>query len=104
MLIEGNWRDAASGRTFATEDPATGESLATVPEGTAEDVDRAVVTARRAFDEGPWRSMPLSDRARIIWRIGELIIEHSQELAQLETLDAGMSLAVALAAGVPVAG
>jgi phenylacetaldehyde dehydrogenase len=103
LFIDGNWVDAASGRTFETPDPATGETLAHVAEGDAEDIDRAVRAARRAFDEGPWSRMTPSERGRIIWRIGDLILEHADELAQLESLDNGKPYAVALAADVPLA-
>src|SRR5271170_3744838 len=89
LFIDGEWVDAASGRTFETPNPATGETLATVAEGDAEDIKRAVKAARRAFDDGPWSRMTPSDRGRIIWRIGELILAHADELAQLETLDNG---------------
>jgi phenylacetaldehyde dehydrogenase len=54
LFIDGKWAGAASGKTFETPDPATGETLARVAEGDAEDIDRAVRAARRAFDEGPW--------------------------------------------------
>ena len=57
MFINGQWVDAASGRTFETPNPATGEALARVAEGDAEDIDRAVRAARRAFDGGPWGRM-----------------------------------------------
>jgi phenylacetaldehyde dehydrogenase len=103
LFINGQWADAASGRTFATPNPATGETLAHVAEGDAEDINRAVRAARRAFEEGPWSRMTPSERGRIIWRIGDLILEHTQELAQLESLDNGKPEAVAAAADVPLA-
>ena len=103
LFINGQWADAASGRTFETPNPATGETLARVAEGDAEDVDRAVRAARRAFDEGPWGRMTPSERGRIIWRIGDLILEHVEEFAQLESLDNGKPFAVAQAADVPLA-
>ncbi len=103
MFINGQWMDAASGKTFETPNPATGETLARVAEGDAEDIDRAVRAARRAFEEGPWSRMSPSERGRIIWRIGDLILEHTDELAQLESLDNGKPFAVAQAADVPLA-
>jgi phenylacetaldehyde dehydrogenase len=103
LFINGQWCDAASGKTFETPNPATGETLARVAEGGAEDIDRAVRAARRAFDEGPWSRMTPSERGRIIWRIGDLILEHADELAQLESLDNGKPFAVAQAADVPLA-
>ena len=103
LFINGGWSDAASGRTFDTPNPATGETLARVAEGEAEDIDRAVRAARAAFEEGPWSRMTPSERGRIIWRIGDLILEHTDELAQLESLDNGKPFAVAQAADVPLA-
>jgi phenylacetaldehyde dehydrogenase len=103
LFINGQWADAASGKTFATPDPATGETLANIAEGDAEDIDRAVRAARRAFEEGPWSRMTPSERGRIIWRIGDLILEHTDELAQLESLDNGKPFPVAQAADVPLA-
>ncbi|HEV7759988.1 MAG TPA: aldehyde dehydrogenase family protein [Acidimicrobiales bacterium] len=103
LFIGGQWVDAASGETFATPNPATGEDLATVASGGPEDIDRAVRAARAAFDEGPWGRMTPSERGRIVWRIGDLILEHLEELAQLESLDNGKPLGVARAADVPLA-
>ena len=103
LFIDGQWADAASGKTFETPNPATGETLARVAEGDAEDINRAVKAARRAFEEGPWSRMTPSERGRIIWRIGDLILEHADELAQLESLDNGKPFAVARAADVPLA-
>ena len=103
LFINGQWADAASGKTFQTPNPATGETLAHIAEGDAEDIDRAVRAARRAFEDGPWSRMTPSERGRIIWRIGDLILEHADELAQLESLDNGKPYPVALAADVPLA-
>jgi phenylacetaldehyde dehydrogenase len=103
LFINGRWTDAASGKTFQTPDPATGETLATIAEGDREDINRAVGAARRAFEDGPWSRMSVSERGRIIWRIGDLILEHTDELAQLESLDNGKPFAVAQAADVPLA-
>ena len=103
LFINGQWADAASGKSFETPNPATGETLARVAEGEAEDIDRAVRAARRAFEDGPWSRMTPSERGRIIWRIGDLINEHLDELAQLESLDNGKPFAVARAADVPLA-
>ena len=102
LFIDGQWADAASGKTFETPDPATGETLAQVAEGEAEDINRAVKAARRAFEAGPWSRMTTSERGRLIWRIGDLILEHLDELAQLESLDNGKPYAVARAADVPL--
>src|SRR5215475_12216649 len=103
LFIDGQWTDAASGTTFEAPNPATGETLANVAEGDAEDINRAVSAARKAFDSGPWSRMTPSERGRLIWKVGDLILEHAEELAQLESLDNGKPYAVALAADVPLA-
>src|SRR6201998_3091485 len=103
LFLNGQWTDAASGKTFETPNPATGATLARVAEGDAEDINRAVAAARAAFDDGPWGRITPSERGRIIWRIGDLILEHAEELAQLESLDNGKPYAVALGADVPLA-
>src|SRR5580692_1385220 len=101
LFINGQWVDAASGRTFETLNPATGELLARVAEGDVEDINRAVAAARAAFETGPWSRMTPSERGRVIWKIGDLILEHVTEFAQLEALDNGKPYAVAAAADVP---
>ncbi len=103
LLIGGRWQDAVSGKTFESYDPATGEVLGHAAEGEAEDINRAVVAARRAFESGPWRDMTPSERGRIIWKIGDLILENLDELAELESLDNGKPMAVAKVADVPLA-
>ena len=102
MLIDGAWVGAASGRTFPVYNPATGEILATVAEGDKEDIDRAVLAARKAFDEGPWRKMTASQRGRLIWKLADLLEQHTEEFAQLESLDNGKPLTVARIADVPL--
>ncbi|HEV2148197.1 MAG TPA: aldehyde dehydrogenase family protein [Longimicrobiaceae bacterium] len=89
LYIGGEWQDAASGRTFETVNPSTGETLTTVAEGDAEDVDRAVRAAREAFEGGKWAEMSARQRGRILYRMGELIDQRLDELARLETLDNG---------------
>ncbi|HXW82009.1 MAG TPA: aldehyde dehydrogenase family protein [Acidimicrobiales bacterium] len=103
LFIGGQWVDAASGETFTTPNPATGDALATVASGGAEDIDRAVRAARGAFENGPWSRMTPSERGRIIWKIGDLILEHLEEIAQLEALDNGKALAAARGGDVPLA-
>jgi phenylacetaldehyde dehydrogenase len=102
MLIGGQWVNAASGKTFATLDPATGDVLAHVAEGDKQDIDRAVNAARAAFDSGPWRKMTASQRGHIIWKVGDLIDQHLEEFAELESLDNGKPIGVARAADVPL--
>src|SRR6202522_2325789 len=103
MLIDGKWVNAASGKTFATYNPATGEILAQVAEGDKADIDAAVQAARHAFDAGPWPAMTPSQRSKVIWRIGDLISKYADELAELESIDNGKPMAVARAADVPLA-
>src|SRR6201989_127908 len=75
MLIDGKWVDAASGKKFETLNPATGEVLATVAEGDAEDVNRAVAAARRAF-EGPWSKVKPFERAGLLLKLAELVAKN----------------------------
>src|SRR5246127_4879752 len=103
MLINGSWVNAASGKTFPTYNPATGEVLAQVAEGDREDIDQAVIAARKAFDNGPWRRMPASERGRLIWKLADLLEQHTEEFGYLESLDNGKPLTIAKAADVPLA-
>jgi phenylacetaldehyde dehydrogenase len=103
LLIDGKWLPAASGKTFEVNNPATGQTIARVAEGDKADIDLAVNAARRAFESGPWATMTPSERSRIIWRIGELITTHADELADLESLDNGKPRAVARVADVALA-
>jgi aldehyde dehydrogenase (NAD+) len=89
MLIDGEWVEAVSGRRFATINPATGTVIAEVAEGDKADVDRAVQAARRAFDSRPWSKMNARERGRLLYKLADLIEEHVDELAALETLDNG---------------
>jgi phenylacetaldehyde dehydrogenase len=100
MFIDGQWVPSASGRTFDTVDPATGHAITTVPHGQAEDVDRAVAAARRAFESGEWRSVTPAQRQRLLWKIGEGILARAEQFAQLESIDNGKSVAVAQAVDV----
>jgi phenylacetaldehyde dehydrogenase len=101
MLINGKWVDAASGKTFPSYNPATGDILAKVAEGDAEDINRAVAAARAAFETGPWRKLTPSERGRMIWKLADLIEKHGEEFAQLESLDNGKPVTVARVADVP---
>jgi len=88
MLIDGKWVDAASGEKFETLNPATGEVLATVAEGDAEDINRAVAAARRAF-EGPWSRTKPFERQAMLLKLADLVEKNFEELSQLDTLDMG---------------
>jgi len=88
LLIDGKWVDAASGKKFETFNPATGELLATVAEGDAEDINRAVAAARRAF-EGPWSKVKPFERQSLLLKLADLVERNFEELSQLDTLDMG---------------
>jgi phenylacetaldehyde dehydrogenase len=103
LFINGRWVPAASGLTFPTYNPGTGEVLSHVAEGTKPDVDAAVQAARKAFDHGPWHRLTASERGRMIWKLADLIEQHAEELATLESLDNGKQLTIARAADVPLA-
>src|SRR5580658_9742120 len=89
LLIDGQWVDGA--KNFDTTNPATGEVLTQIAEGTSADVNRAVEAARRAFEDrnGAWRKMSASERGRLIWRLADLLEKNIDEFAELETLDNG---------------
>jgi phenylacetaldehyde dehydrogenase len=101
-LIDGKWVPAASGKTFEVFNPADGSVVARVPDSEGEDIRRAVRAARRAF-EGPWSKITPSERGRLVWRVGDLILKYADELAELESIDNGKPRAVARAADVPLA-
>src|ERR1035437_8964192 len=92
MLIDGRWVNAASGKTFPTYNPATGEVLAQIAEGDRADIDAAVRAARKAFESGPWPRMSASERGRLMWKLSDLIEAHMEEFALLESLDNGKPL------------
>ena len=102
ILINGKWVEAASGKTFATYNPATGEVLARVAEGDREDIDRAVKAARNAFETGRWSQLTASERGRVIWKLADLLEENLEEFAELESLDNGKPVKIARAADVPL--
>jgi acyl-CoA reductase-like NAD-dependent aldehyde dehydrogenase len=101
LLIGGRWTDAASGKTFKTHNPATGEVLSEVAEGDKKDVDAAVAAARQALS-GPWGKMSPADREKILHRVADLIEKNADELAQLETLDNGKTIREAKSGDVPL--
>jgi acyl-CoA reductase-like NAD-dependent aldehyde dehydrogenase len=92
LLIDGQWAEARSGKTFATVNPADESVITQVAEAGLEDVDAAVAAGRRALESGPWPKMSAADRGKILWRMGELILERLPHLALLETLDTGKTL------------
>src|SRR5699024_836168 len=100
LLIDGQWVDAADGRTFGTVDPATGNEITRVAHGGPEDVDRAVAAARRTFDDGAWATMTPREREQILWRIGDLLDARAELFGQIEALDNGKSVGIATAVDV----
>ncbi|KAG4926318.1 hypothetical protein JHK85_052804 [Glycine max] len=102
LLIDGQFVDAASGKTFPTFDPRTGDVIANVAEGDTEDVNRAVRAARKAFDEGPWPKMTAYERSRIILRFADLLEKHNDEVAAIETWDSGKTYEQAAKVEIPM--
>jgi aldehyde dehydrogenase (NAD+) len=102
LLIDGQWREAVSGKRFDTLNPATGEIITSVAEADKADVDLAVKAARKAFEEGPWSKMSATDRGRVISKLADLIMEHRDELAALETMDNGKPISDARNIDVPL--
>jgi len=88
-FIDGDFRPAASGATFATENPATGETITEVTAGDATDIDAAVSAARRSFDDGRWSRLAPADRKKVLLRFADLIEANTDELATLDALEAG---------------
>lgn len=89
MYINGAWCAASDGGLIEVEDPATGQMFDTVPRGLAADIDAAVAAARTAFDDGQWGRMSPAERGKLVWKLGDLVEAHADELAQLEALDNG---------------
>ncbi|KES04968.1 betaine-aldehyde dehydrogenase [Streptomyces toyocaensis] len=102
LFIGGEWTDAADGAEFTTRDPATGEVLGTCAQAGQAEADAAVDAARRALRDPAWAGLPAAERARLLWRVADLIERDAAELAELETRDQGQPLEVAR--GVSVAG
>ncbi len=102
LLIDGKWVDAADGAKFDVYNPSTGEVFCQVAEAGPEDVDRAVASARAAFN-GPWSQMSPLERSKKIWRLAELIEENAAEIARIETLDQGKPYGISLHSDVPSA-
>jgi phenylacetaldehyde dehydrogenase len=95
LLIDGQWRDALDGQTLDIVNPCDGQVIASAAAGGAADIDAAVIAARRAFGQGPWPAMKPAQRARLLWRLAELIDLHGDELAHLETLNTGKPVKMA---------
>src|SRR2546428_9372152 len=89
MMIDGQWVEAADGRTYAIPNPATEEIIGTAPEATADDMRRAIAAARRAFDEGPWPRSSRQDRAPALTAIADRMEPPQDEMRQLGIAEAG---------------
>jgi acyl-CoA reductase-like NAD-dependent aldehyde dehydrogenase len=92
VFIGGQWRPPASGETYTTINPATEDVSAHVAKGDERDVDLAVQAARRAFDQGPWPRMAAAERARMLWKLADLIGANLDEMARLESVNTGKTL------------
>ena len=102
-FIDGRYVDAASGATFDCVNPATGKLLARVAAGDTEDINRAVNSARAAFRKGSWAQLAPAKRKTVLLRLAELIREHGDELALLETLDVGKPINDSVKVDIPAA-
>jgi len=100
-FINGQYVEAASGQTLESHNPATGQTLAHIAAGNAEDIDRAVKSARNAFEAGHWSRMPPRERKKILLRFADLIEKNLDELALLETLDSGKPITDSLNTDLP---
>jgi len=101
LFIDGEFCDSVQGRSFATIDPATGETLVKVVKGMPEDIDRAVAAAKTAFRSGCWSRIAPRERMDILYRFADLIDEHAEQLAILETLDMGKPIRDVVAEDLP---
>lgn len=102
-FVDNQWVESASGRSIESVNPATEQVIARFPACDATDVARAVRSARKAFDEGPWRKMKAPDRARLMRRIAEGIAKRADELARIETQDSGKPISDNLNGDLPEA-
>jgi aldehyde dehydrogenase (NAD+) len=92
MLVDGAWVDASDGATFDSKNPTTDEVWCQVPEATFEDVDRAVRAADDAFNHGPWATMSPTERGHCLRRLADLLVEKSEDLGRIESIDTGKML------------
>src|SRR5579859_2287098 len=92
LIVGGQERPAKSGATFESIDPSSGRLLAVVAQALPEDIDDAVAIAREAFDTGPWTKMKPAERARLLWKVSELVRRDAEDLAKMESRDNGKPL------------
>ncbi|MBL8177821.1 MAG: betaine-aldehyde dehydrogenase [Bryobacterales bacterium] len=103
LFIAGQWCDAVSGKTFDASNPATESVLLAVAEAGEADIDLAVKAANKAYREGPWAKMSATDRGRLLWKIGDLLLQHADEIARIETLNNGKPIFESRYVDVPAA-
>jgi aldehyde dehydrogenase (NAD+) len=103
LFIGGEFVPSASGKRFATTNPATGETLGQIAEAGREDLDRAVAAARAAFESGPWASMKPRERGRILIRAAEMLLSRAEDFGRIETLDNGKPIFESAKIDVPTA-
>lgn len=101
LFINGAYVESSENKTFTVKNPATQEVIATVHEATKADVDRACRAARVAFESGPWRTMPVSERSAKIRRMAEIMMERREEIARMEALDVGKPYPIAYEREIP---
>jgi aldehyde dehydrogenase (NAD+) len=92
LFIGGEWVDSLSDQTFPVVNPATGETICHVAQAGPADVDRAVKAARKALESGPWATMDAADRGRLLFKLADLVERDAEELARLESLNAGKTI------------
>src|SRR5699024_474799 len=101
LFINGDFVDSVSGKTFETYNPANGEVLANVSEADTEDVNKAVASAKKAFEDGPWSKMSSAERGHLMYKLSMLIEEHQQEIAEIDALDNGKPIHEVLGNDIP---
>jgi phenylacetaldehyde dehydrogenase len=101
LLIDGQWVAPKAGKSFPVFDPSNGQQIAVVAEGGPEDIALAVAAARRAFEDSPWSRMKPADRGKLVWKLGDVLEAHADELAELEALDNGKPVRDARAVDLP---
>ena len=92
LFIDGRFVDSSDQKTFATINPATGETICQVAEASAQDVDRAVKAARRALESSPWKTMDAADRGKLMFKLADLVEENAEDLAVLEAFNSGKTI------------
>lgn len=102
IFIDGQFVDSSGKKTMDILNPADGKTIATVQEGTTQDIDKAVASARKAFEAGEWSKMPAGEREKLIWRLADAVEENLDEFAQLECLNVGKPIGMAQFIDIPL--